>query len=198
MLKESGSQEPGLDGRLKQADEHLMALNTRLEQRLLELQQEQHCTVDDIRHYGQAWVLPHPERHSPDFISMVRDETIEHRAIEEAMRYERSRGWQVESVESENRGFDLISRSPDALDQKVRFIEVKGRASIGEVALTDNEYKTAERLKDDYWLYVVYNCATSPELHPIKDPTRMNWVPRVRVEHYLVNPENILTFEQSI
>jgi superfamily II DNA or RNA helicase len=195
MMKESGSKEPGLDGRLKQADEHLMALNTRLEQRLSELQQEQHCTVDDIRHYGQAWVLPHPERHSPDFISMVRDETIERRAIEEAMRYERSRGWQVESVESENRGFDLISRSPDALGQKVRFIEVKGRASIGAVALTDNEYKTAERLKDDYWLYVVYNCAVSPELHSIKDPTRMNWVPRVRVEHYLVNPESILTFE---
>ncbi len=29
---------------------------------------------------------------------------------------------------------------------------------IGEVALTTNEYKTAERLKNDYWLYVVFNC----------------------------------------
>ncbi len=140
--------------------------------------------------------MPHPERNAPDFISMVRDEVIERRAVEEAIRYERSRGWQVESVESENRGFDLISRSPDALNAKVRFIEVKGRASVGEVALTDNEYKTAERLKDDYWLYVVYNCATSPELHPVKDPARMEWVPRVRIEHYLVNPESILTFEQ--
>jgi superfamily II DNA or RNA helicase len=195
-LKESGSKEPGLDGRIKQMDDHLMALNTRLEQRLIELRQERHCTVDDIRHYAQAWVLPHPERNAPDFISMVRDEVIERRAVEEAMRYERSRGWQVESVESENRGFDLISRSPDPLNSKVRFIEVKGRASVGEVALTDNEYKTAERLKDDYWLYVVYNCATSPELHPVKDPTRMDWVPRVRIEHYLVNPESILTFEQ--
>ena len=27
-----------------------------------------------------------------------------------------------------------------------RFIEVKGRASVGEVALTINEYKTAKRL----------------------------------------------------
>jgi superfamily II DNA or RNA helicase len=196
-LKESGSKELGLDGRIKQADEHLMALNTRLEQRLTELRQERHCTVDDIRHYGQAWVLPHPERTAPDFISMVRDEVIEHRAVEEAMRYERSRGWSVESVESENRGFDLISRSPDALNAKVRFIEVKGRASIGEVALTDNEYKTADRLKDDYWLYVVYNCATLPELHAVKDPTRMDWVPRVRIEHYLVNPESILQFEQE-
>ena len=35
---------------------------------------------------------------------------------------------------------------------------------MGEVALTTNEYKTAERLKKDYWLYVVYNCATDPEI----------------------------------
>jgi hypothetical protein len=128
---------------------------------------------------------------------MVRDERIEQRAIEEAIRYERSRGRHVESVESENRGFDLISRSPDPLGQKVRFIEVKGRASVGEVALTDNEYKTADRLKGDYWLYAVYNCTTQPELHPVNDPTRMDWVPRVRIEHYLVNPESILQFAQD-
>ncbi len=195
--KDAGSKESGLDGRIKQLDDHVMTLNTRLEQRLIELQQERHCTVDDTRHYGQAWVLPHPERNTPAFISMVRDERIEQRAIEEAIRYERSRGWQVESVESENRGFDLISRSPDLLGQKVRFIEVKGRASVGEVALTDNEYKTADRLKGDYWLYVVYNCATLPELHPVNDPTRMDWVPRVRIEHYLVNPESILQFARD-
>ena len=57
----------------------------------------------------------------------------------------------VESVEADNRGFDLISRRPHPHDEKtftdVRFIEVKGRVAIGEVALTANEYKTAERLK---------------------------------------------------
>ena len=47
----------------------------------------------------------------------------------------------------------------------MRFIEVKGRAAVGEVALSANEYKTAERLKRDYWLYVVFNCGTTPELH---------------------------------
>lgn len=55
----------------------------------------------------------------------------------------------------------------------MRFIEVKGRASIGEVALTTNEYKTAERLKGDYWLYVVFNCDSSPEVHTIQDPVRL-------------------------
>ncbi len=44
----------------------------------------------------------------------------------------------------------------------VRFIEVKGRAEAGEIALTTNEYNTAKRLKKDYYLYVVTLCATAP------------------------------------
>lgn len=52
---------------------------------------------------------------------------------------------------------------------------MKGRARVGEVALSDNEYKTAERLKKDYWLYVAYNCGTTPELHHIHDPARLGW-----------------------
>jgi hypothetical protein len=195
--KESGSREAGLDGRLKQIEDHLMALNARLELRQTELKQEKQCTIDDMRHYGQVWVLPHPERNDPDLLSMVSDVSIEKRVVAEAIRYERSLGRMAESVESENRGFDLISRSRDPLNPQVRFIEVKGRASIGGIALTDNEYKTAERLKDDYWLYVVYNCATAPELHRVKDPTRMDWVSRIRIEHFLVNTESILRFEQD-
>lgn len=50
----------------------------------------------------------------------------------------------------------------------MRFIEVKGRAGVGEVALTDNEYKTAQRMTKDYWLYVVFNCGTTPQLHLIR------------------------------
>jgi len=82
---------------------------------------------------------------------MVRDEEIERIAIQEARKYETSRGWEVESVEADNRGFDLISRKPHPHDPKtftdVRFIEVKGRVAIGEVALSFNEYRTSERLK---------------------------------------------------
>ena len=43
---------------------------------------------------------------------MVTDPEIERIAVQEAIRYEEARGWVVESVESENRGFDLISRRP--------------------------------------------------------------------------------------
>jgi len=75
----------------------------------------------------------------------------------------------------------------------MRFIEVKGRAGVGEVALSSNEYKTAERLKNDYWLYVVFNCATKPEVHVIQDPIRVGWEPVQRVEHYHASAARLLS-----
>ena len=99
-------------------------------------------------------------------------------------------------MEKDNRGFDLIARRPHPEDPKtsieVRFVEVKGRAGVGEVALTANEYKTAERLKKDYWLYAVFNCGTKPEAHAVQDPARLGWKPVMTVEHYQVGPGEIL------
>ena len=69
---------------------------------------------------------------------------------------------------------------------------MKGRAAVGEIALSDNEYRTAERLKKDYWLYVVFNCGTTPELHLIQDPCALGWQPVVQVAHYHVGPDAIL------
>lgn len=199
MQKESGSKELGLDGRIKQMEDRLFELNGRLETRLEELQKERSCTITDIQHHGRAWVLPHPERTSPELASIVSNEEIEKLAIQAVIAYEEARGWVVESVESENRGFDLISRQPHSEDPHtaiaVRFIEVKGRAGIGQVALTTNEYKTAERLKHDYWLYVVFNCASTPEIHLIQDPVKLNWEPLVKIEHYYLNSQQILALK---
>jgi hypothetical protein len=160
---------------------------------------ERQLAIGDIEHLGSAWVLPHPERASPGIAPMVRDEEIERIAVEEVIRHETERGWLVESVEKDNRGFDLISRKPHPHDNKtfadVRFIEVKGRVAVGEIGVSENEYKTADRLKTDYWLYVVFNCGTKPELHLIQDPSRLGWKPVVQVAHYHVGPQAILNGE---
>lgn len=102
----------------------------------------------------------------------------------------------VESVEAQNRGFDLISRRPHPEDPAtaidVRFIEVKGRAAVGEIALTENEYKTSERLKKDYWLYAVFDCGSTPQVHAIRNPARLGWKPLVRIEHYHLGAEQVM------
>jgi hypothetical protein len=185
----------GLDGLIAQAEQHLDELNNRLESRRRELEQERHCTTADVTHIGRAWVLPHPQRATPELASMVQDEEIEHIAVQLAIEYEEARGCVVESVEDQNRGFDLISRRPHPEDPKtaieVRFIEVKGRAGIGEVAVTSNEYRAAERLKTDYWLYAVFNCASVPALRTVQNPIRLGWQPIVKVEHYCVSPDEV-------
>jgi superfamily II DNA or RNA helicase/DNA-binding XRE family transcriptional regulator len=68
---------------------------------------------------------------------------------------------------SENPGFDLWSVRPNGR----RSIEVKGRAGVGEVEVSANEWAKACNLRDDYWLYVVYDCATpKPRLVRVQDP----------------------------
>jgi predicted GIY-YIG superfamily endonuclease len=293
--KEAKSEESGLEGRIRICDDRLEELNNRLEMRRADLLQERECAVSNIQHLGAAWVLPHPDRDTPSIKPMVSDPAIEKIAVDAVIAYEEARGWRVQSVETENRGFDLISRrvvlpgcegrfyvyailcegdsvyigQTDDLDRRwtehlmgqgaewtkhhkpvqvihyeeclnresavamekewksgcrrewlrgmardrrlpagrqveVRFIEVKGRAGIGEIALTTNEYKTAERLRDDYWLYVVTQClptgqaaATQPHVHPIQDPTQYEWKPVVRVEHYALNAPAMLRREHE-
>jgi len=193
---------PWLAASLKQSEDRLEELNARRERRLAELDRECQCAIGDIQHVGCAWVLPHPERTSPTLRSMVRDDEIERIAVQAATAHEEAQGRQVESVEAQNRGFDLISRLPHPEDRAtavdVRFIEVKGRAGVGEVALSTNEYKTAERLKNDYWLYVVYNCGSTPEVHTIRNPARLGWKPIVTVEHYSVPASTILNAEKGV
>lgn len=201
-LQQAGDTSQPLAANIRLTEERLDELNNRLERRLKELEQEQYCTVADIQHHGRAWVLPHPDRHKPRIASMVRDEQIERIAVEQVIAYERARGWEVESVEKDNRGYDLISRKPHPEDPStaiaVRFIEVKGRAHVGEIALTSHEHDTAVRLRNDYWLYVVYNCASEPQVIPIQDPARLGWEPIVKIEHYRVGPDAVLRNRQEL
>lgn len=172
---------------LGEAERRLDELNARLERRRQEIQRERQLAIADLAHIGSALVLPHPEREN--FAPMVRDEEVERIAMEEAMRYERERGWTPEDVSAEDRGFDILSRHPAS--GGIRFIEVKGRAGKGPVVLTRNEYKTAERLRNDYWLYVVFDCATTPRLVTIPDPVRLGWQPIMRIDYYQLSIQAI-------
>jgi SNF2 family DNA or RNA helicase len=68
---------------------------------------------------------------------------------------------------TDNPGFDLWS----IRTKRTRSIEVKGRAGVGEVEISANEWAKACNLRGDYWLYVVYDCATpNPQLVRIQDP----------------------------
>ncbi len=132
----------------------------------------------------------------PDAQADLRFATIERIAVQAVIAFEEARGCKVESVEGDTRGFDLISRRVLSRSEGDRvatqFIEVKGRSAVGEIALTANEYKTALRLGDDYWLYVVFNCASQPQVTTIQNPARFDWEPLSKIDCYRLGSETIL------
>lgn len=193
--KQQGVTESGLEGRIKQAEDRVDELSLRLQTRRRELARQKQCVISAIRHIGRAWALPHPERNDARLAPMRRDDEVERIAVEVATGALEDEGYIVESVELQNLGYDLKARKPHPEDSNtfvdIRFVEVKGRAFTGDIALTQNEYKTAERLRQDYWLYIVHQCATdNPELVIHNDPATLTWEPVVKVEHYRLRRED--------
>jgi superfamily II DNA or RNA helicase/DNA-binding XRE family transcriptional regulator len=70
-------------------------------------------------------------------------------------------------------GFDLHSLRPASphVPAETRAIEVKGSARSNGVEVSANEWAKACNLRDKYWLYVVFDCATpQPRLVRVRDP----------------------------
>ena len=106
---------------------------------------------------------------------MQRDDEVEAAAMEEAMRFEREQGWEPTDVSRlhDGSGFDIRSVGPaDEYGQRaVRRVEVKGRAGENlPVELTPNEWVQAGRHGETFWLYVVWNAKTAPQLLRVQDP----------------------------
>ena len=106
------------------------------------------------------------------------DAEIERIAVNAVRAYEEALGARVVDVSTAERavaaglseypGFDILSYRTDG---SKLCIEVKGRARIGEIELSENEWAKACNHRDGYWLYVVYDCATAyPRLLRVQDP----------------------------
>lgn len=90
---------------------------------------------------------------------------------------------------SEHPGFDLLSTRPGG---GRRSIEVKGRAGVAPVEVSNNEWARACNLGDKYWLYVVYDCATpAPRLVRVQDP--FGTLLAKAKGSVLINPREILS-----
>ncbi|MDW7967105.1 MAG: DUF3883 domain-containing protein, partial [Thermoanaerobaculum sp.] len=112
---------------------------------------------------GVARILPQPATQLPP----VSDAQVEAVGMQVAMDYERQQGRTPEDVSARKVGYDIRSTDPKG---GVRYIEVKARAVSGPITLTPNEWLMAQRLGEDYWLYVVEHAATTPTLYPIQHP----------------------------
>jgi len=139
-----------------------------------ELKMRKQALEEEIRHetsllpsppkiLGVARVFPHPAADQ----SMRSDAEIEAIGMQVALQYEREHGRNPEDVSAHNLGYDIRSTSPSG---EVRYIEVKARATTGAIVLTPNEWLMAQRLGNEYWLYIVEDAATQPQLCLIQNP----------------------------
>ncbi len=122
------------------------------------------------------------------------------------MEHAKNRGCQVYDVHEKNLGYDVTSL--DLNSGELRLIEIKGISEVtGAVLLAPNERRVAQdrpacraghgagrpvcrstSRRDCYWLYVVTDCKSKPELQdPIKDPARFPWHEVKKVDHYYLS-----------
>ena len=186
-------------------------LISQLESRMKELQAEREAALketdaltriyaEEAEVIGVAAILPAeipsalPEETRE---AIATDKDIEATGMSIVMRYEKERGCEPEDVSAESLGFDI--RSTDPITKEVRRIEVKARAGTGSVVLTANEWTKARQLAEDYWLYVVFDCASTPRLHIVRDPA--NALPEELVKEihrYSVEKDAILGAAQEV
>jgi hypothetical protein len=163
------------------------ALETLKEQALATIHREPELIAPgEVQFLAHALVVPSTDPED----RRRHDDEIEKIAVRIASEYEREQGWVARDVStpplaraaglSDNPGFDILSNRPafgatsaksTILDE--RAIEVKGRAGVGDIELTENEWSRSCNLRDRYWLYVVFDCgSSSPRLLRVQDPFR--------------------------
>jgi superfamily II DNA or RNA helicase len=179
--------EQGAEGRLAQAEARHAELLQRRDQRRKDLEQQKSLTLQAVDRITSVLVLPHPDRETPEVRRLQPNPETEATAMQVVMNYERAQGRQVYDVHEKNLGYDLTSL--DLNTGQLRLIEVKGLAgSTGTILLTPNERRVAEDRRDCYWLYIVTNCATEPQLQePVRDPARFPWHEVTKVAHYYLS-----------
>ena len=174
----------GAEGRLAQAETRHAEVLARRERRREELKRQRAVTLQGVERLASVLILPHPERGNLDVRRLRPHPETEMTAMRVVMEYETAQGRQVYDVHEKNLGYDVTSLDLQSGD--LRLIEVKGlAAATGSILLTPNERRVAEDRPDCFWLYVVTNCASAPELQePIKDPARFPWHEVTKIQHY--------------
>ena len=177
----------GAEGRLALAENRHAEVRERRERRREELKRQRAVTLQGVERLASVLVLPHPESDTLDVRELRPHPETEMTAMQVVMEHETAQGRQVEDVHEKNLGYDLTSL--DLQSGELRLIEVKGLAgATGSILLTPNERRVAEDRSECYWLYVVTNCSSDPELQsPIGDPARFPWREFTKVEHFYLS-----------
>ncbi|MBI4454524.1 MAG: DUF3883 domain-containing protein [Acidobacteria bacterium] len=175
LTEKARAGDPKAKGDLTKIKERQRAHAARRDETLASLRREPDLVAsDEVIFLAHALVIPSSDPED----RRRHDDQIEAIAVGVAWAYEEANGAAVKDVSTPERartadltdrpGFDILSLRSGGEE---RAIEVKGRAGIGDIEVTDNEWAKACNLRGRYWLYVVFECSSAaPRLLRIQDP----------------------------
>ncbi|MGD0766041.1 MAG: helicase-related protein [Dehalococcoidia bacterium] len=170
---------------IRTTNEQIDALTAELKARRESLKRRRVTSIRTPRVVGVAAVIRGPVPH----VMEGGDKTaIEQAGMKKAMDYERAQGREPADVCKTGVGYDVRS---EAADGAVRYIEVKGHQTTGDIVLYYTEWQMAQRMGTEYFIYEVDYALTAPQLWITQDPVGKGVQPEEKVVEYHVRSEQL-------
>ena len=180
LSQKAGRGEPDAEALLARVRKEQRHIAAEKEERLSLIEMEPSLIVPgEAAFVAHALIVPTDDREE----RLHHDAEVEAVAMRLARAHEEAAGAEVHDVSrpelsqraglGEWPGFDLRSLRPAGVGGPAedRAIEVKGRAGSGSVQISENEWAKACNLRERYWLYVAFDCASPrPRLLKVCDP----------------------------
>ena len=181
---------------IRTTNEQIDALTAGLRQRREDLKRRRVTSVETPRVVGVAAVIPGPVPRVAEQGQRGGDNTaVETAAMQVAMEYERGHGRVPVDVSKTGVGYDVRSEGSDS---EVRYIEVKGHASTGDVTLYYTEWQMAHRMGEEFFIYDVDHALTNPQLRIVQDPVGKGIEPVERVVEYFIDSGQLQAVGESV
>lgn len=167
---------------IRTTNDEIDLLTASLQQRRAALARRRVTAIDTPRVVGVADVIPGPVPAAWGQAGGDRT-AVELAAMNVVMEDERQANREPIDVSKTGVGYDIRSSAPDG---SVRYIEVKGHVTTGDVTLYYTEWQTAHRMREEFFIYVVDHALSAPSLWMVQDPVGKGVEPTEKVVEYHV------------
>lgn len=174
---------------IRTTNEQIDVLTSDLQARRASLARRRVTAIETPHIVGVAAVIPGPVPAVMEQGGGGNRTVVEQAAMKLAMDYELAAGRVPEDVSKTGVGCDIRSLGPDGA---VRYIEVKGHTTVGDVILYYTEWQTANRMRQEFYIYEVQHALANPKLFIIQDPVGKGVKPVERVVEYQIKSEHLM------
>lgn len=115
---------------------------------------------------------------------------VEEKSMQYVKQFEVKQNRVPVDISSQNRGYDICSKDKDG--KTVRHIEVKGHKGREDTTVSENEWNTAKKYEDKYFIYVIFDTEKNPFHKIIKNPVKMI-KPEIKTE-YKLKTKDVMCF----